>query len=36
LKNLNKDIPVKKFDLHANSKEFGVAVAQQFLSMMNK
>ena len=36
LKKLNKDIQVEKLDLHANSKEFGVAVAQQFLSMINK
>ena len=35
-KNLDPAIQVEKLDLHANSKEFGVAVAQQFLSMINK
>jgi uncharacterized protein (UPF0261 family) len=35
-KNLNPNIHVEKLPLHANSKEFGVAVAQQFLSMINE
>lgn len=33
-KNLNPNIPIKKLPLHANSPEFGVAVAQNFLSLM--
>ena len=33
-KNLDPSIPVKKLPMHANSPEFGVAVAQNFLSLM--
>jgi uncharacterized protein (UPF0261 family) len=33
-KNLNPNIPIKKLPMHANSPEFGVAVAQNFLSLM--
>lgn len=34
-KNLNPTIPIKKLPLHANSPEFGVAVAQNFKSLMS-
>jgi uncharacterized protein (UPF0261 family) len=34
-KNLNPTIPIKKLPLHANSPEFGVAVAQNFKSIMS-
>jgi uncharacterized protein (UPF0261 family) len=34
-KNLNPSIPVKKLPLHANAPEFGVAVAQNFVSLVN-
>jgi len=34
-KNLNPNIPIKKLPMHANSPEFGVAVAQNFLSLMD-
>lgn len=34
-KNINPNIPVKKLPLHANSKEFGIAVAQNFLSLVD-
>jgi uncharacterized protein (UPF0261 family) len=33
-KNLNPNIPIKKLPMHANSPEFGVAVAKNFLSLM--
>lgn len=36
MKNINPKIEVTKLDLHANSKEFGVAVAQQFLTLLTK
>ena len=35
LKNINPDIPVEKLPLHANSPEFGIAVAQKFLALMS-
>ncbi|MEY4320987.1 MAG: hypothetical protein RLZZ471_928 [Actinomycetota bacterium] len=35
LNNLNPNIPVTKLPMHANSPEFGVAVAKEFLSLMN-
>jgi uncharacterized protein (UPF0261 family) len=35
LKNINPDIEVQKFSLHANSPEFGIEVAKQFLSLVN-
>ena len=36
IKNLNSDISVEKLPLHANSPEFGVAVAQHFLSLISE
>jgi uncharacterized protein (UPF0261 family) len=35
MKNLNSDIPVEKLPLHANSDEFGIAVAQRFLALLS-
>jgi len=35
MKNLNSDIPVEKLPLHANSDEFGIAVAQRFLALIS-
>ena len=35
MKNLKPEIAVEKFPLHANSKEFGIAVAQRFLSLIS-
>lgn len=34
LKNINPNIPVKKIPMHANSPEFGIAVAHRFLSLI--
>ena len=36
MKNIKPDIAVKKLPLHANSEEFGVAVAQHFLSLVSQ
>jgi len=36
MKNINPDIPVQKLPLHANSPEFGIAVAQRFLLLINQ
>ena len=35
LKNLKPEISVEKIALHANSQEFGIAVAQRFLALIN-
>ena len=35
MKNINPEIPVEKLPLHANSDEFGIAVAQRFLSLIS-
>ena len=35
MKNLKPEIAVEKLPLHANSKEFGIAVAQRFLSLIS-
>jgi len=35
MKNLKSEIAVEKLPLHANSKEFGIAVAQRFLSLIS-
>ena len=35
MKNLNSDISVEKLPLHANSDEFGIAVAQRFLALIS-
>ena len=35
MKNINPEIAVEKLPLHANSKEFGIAVAQRFLSLIS-
>jgi uncharacterized protein (UPF0261 family) len=35
MKNLNSDIPVENLPLHANSDEFGIAVAQRFLALLS-
>lgn len=35
MKNINPGIAVEKLPLHANSKEFGIAVAQRFLSLIS-
>ena len=35
MKNLTPEIAVEKLPLHANSKEFGIAVAQRFLSLIS-
>ena len=33
--NTDKSIWIEKLKLHANSEEFGVAVANRFISLMN-
>ena len=35
MKNIKPEISVEKLPLHANSKEFGIAVAQRFLSLIS-
>lgn len=35
MKNIKPEISIEKLPLHANSKEFGVAVAQRFLSLIS-
>ena len=35
MKNLKPEIAVEKLPLHANSKEFGIAVAQRFLALIS-
>lgn len=34
-KKTNQEIQIEKFDLHANSPEFGIKVAQEFKNLMN-
>jgi hypothetical protein len=36
MKHINPDIPVKKLPLHANSDEFGIAVARSFLTLIKQ
>ncbi len=35
MKNIKPEISIEKLPLHANSKEFGIAVAQRFLSLIS-
>jgi hypothetical protein len=35
MKNIKPEITIEKLPLHANSKEFGIAVAQRFLSLIS-
>ena len=35
VKNLRKDIHIEKLNLHANSAEFGIAVAERFLALVS-
>lgn len=35
IKNIKENIWIEKLEMHANAPEFGVAVAQRFLSLMN-
>jgi uncharacterized protein (UPF0261 family) len=36
MKHINPEIPVKKLPLHANSDDFGIAVARSFLTLIKQ